>query len=241
MPGYRKYNKKTYRRRYPRKKVNRTKQLVTGQTQPTMLEKIANGVGAAANVAKAVLPMIMSINTEEKFKDVSSLAFNTLPFNTPRFINLNPIATGALETNRVGNSILCKNVNIRLSFTPNYTSYPTNLFRMVLFVDKQQAGTIPTATQLFQDVTTIDSAFNKNYTDRFAILKDKRWTIAQQGDQHLTVWKIFKYLNFHTRFIGSTANDADMGNNTIYLLLWSNQVTNLPIFSIYSRLNFTDN
>lgn len=241
MAGYgykRGYKKRGYRKTY-RKRISPTKKLVTGQTQPTLLEKIASGVGAAAGVAKAVLPMISAINTENKYLDVSSSA--TLPFNTPAIVLLSNTGTGTSEQDRIGNSILARNVNIRFSYTPNFTSVAFQLYRVILFVDKQQAGTAPTAAQLFQTPSNLDTPFNKNFTDRFAILKDKRFNIAQQGSQTMSVQKWFRKLEFHIRYVGTSSASASMGNNSLYLLLWSNAVTNPPTYNLYSRLNFTDN
>ena len=237
MPG--KYNRRRYKRRpQGKKRIARTKKLVAGQTQPTLLEKIASGVGSAAQVASAVLPMIKAINTEMKFVDVISTGNIS---STPTIIPLCLPSQGTTEQNRIGNSLLLKDINLRLSISPNYTAVPLNIFRVVMLIDKTQQGVAPTASQIFQNSTNIDSAFNKNFTDRFVIIKDKRFLSAQQGDQMQLIQKWFKKLDFHQRFLGTGGTAADAGQNTPYLVIWGTLSVNFPTYSIYSRTNFTDN
>lgn len=233
------YNKnKKYRKGY-KKGITKTKKLVTGQTQPTLLEKIAAQSGSIASVAKAVMPIVSMINTEQKFFDAVATSQNIS--STPAFYVLMNPTQGTGETNRIGTSVLLKNMNLRVSISPNYTAVPINIFRMVVFVDKFQAGSLPTATQLFQAPTNIDSAFNKNFTDRFAILKDKRFIVTQQGNQEQLIQKYFKQLDFHQRFIGIDGSQASQGPNSIYLCMWGTLSVNFPTLSIYCRTNFTDN
>lgn len=236
MPGkyrrnYRRYNRKP-------KRIAPTKKLVTGQTQPTLLEKVANGIGSAATVAKAVLPMIQAINTEMKYIDsVYSGAFSLA---SPLILKLAPTTTGPLEQNRIGNSILAKDVNLRYRIIPDFSTYPVHYVRAILFVDKQQAGVPPTLPLIMQFPTAIESAFNKDFTDRFAVLKDKRITLTVEN-MASAFNKIYKKLDFHIRYIGATNADSDMGNNQVYIMWWFFSNTNPPSIEQYTRINFTDN
>lgn len=231
----RNYRKKPYKKY---RRVNRTKKLVTGQTQPTLLETIASGAGAVANVARAVLPIVSAINTEQKFFDFTSTASPTL--NTPVIQGLNQIIQGVDENQRIGNSILAKDMNMRFQILINTTTDPQNMIRMVVFVDKQQAGSVPTITQLMQAPTNFQSPYNKDYTDRFAILKDK-YICLNTNNNRVHQGKFYKTLPFHIRYIGPTAASADLGNNTVYVLWWSAYALNGPTINYYNRLNFTDN
>lgn len=241
MAGYKRYRRKRYYKRKPVTKGGRTKKLVTGQKQPTLLEKIASGVGGVASVAKAVLPMIQMINTEAKYIDTVTNA--AIPIGTPWIQCLNLLAQGVDEFERIGNSILAKDLNIRVSFIPNYNIIDYNLIRFIIFVDKHQQGTAPTAAQLLTSPGNIDSAFNRDFTDRFVIIKDKRCVVSKQGDQMQIFHKVYKQLNFHCRYILPGGAAADLGNNAIYFFAISNAVllANSPQAYIYSRINFTDN
>lgn len=246
------FKKRNYRRRArPYRRVNKTKKLVTGHG-PTMLEKIASGIGGVATVARAVLPAISAINTEEKFLDIGT-TLTSLTSGTPSIANLNQMATGTTESTRIGNSILAKNLNMKMGFKCNWAAAANgsglSRFRITIFCDKSQAGSAPTTAQLFQDNTNMMSAFNKNYTDRFVILKDKYINANRMATPFSTgtvnqyySFKYFKALEYHIRYIGSTAVVADLGQNALYYCIWFVGDTNVTgQYESYSRLNFTDN
>lgn len=237
--------KKRYRKRRTgkgRTRGGKTKKLVTGQKQPTLLETIASGIGGVATVAKAVLPIVSAINTENKYIDTVSNQAVSLAAPMIQCLNLCPQGTD--ENNRIGNSMLLRDLNIRISIIPNFSTDRFNLMRMIIFVDKQQVGNVtgaPTAAQLLQNSGNIDSPFNRNFTDRFVIIKDKRLVISLDGDKQSIFTKVYKKLEFHARYIGTGATSASLGNNALYIYITSTQVTTLPTAYIYSRVNFTDN
>jgi len=54
--------------------------------------------------------------------------------------------------------------------------------------------------------------------------------------------KYFKALNFHIRYLGTSAADASLGPNNVYVMMWSTNSTGTSTSAaFYSRLNFTDN
>lgn len=233
-----------------RKYVNKTKKLVTGQG-PTLLEQIASYAGPVASVAKAVLPVIGAINTEAKFYD--SVSSGAVTFAAPVFFNMSATTQGTTENNRIGNSILSKNISCRINLANTWTAADDGQWarmRYVIFVDKNQAGSVPTLAQLMTNTTSLNSPFNKNYTDRFVILKDKMITFNPQdrlvpagGVQTFIFNKYFKQLDFHTRYIGTSSANADQGQNALFFFAWyqANTATQTSAVSCYSRLNFTDN
>lgn len=239
---YRKPQRKyRYRRRY--RKISPIKRLVTGQTEPTMLEKISSFAGPVATVAKAVLPMIRMINTEVKFIDTAT---SDAVSDTVTFQSYNGVAQGTDESNRIGNSILAKDWNIRIRGRTNHTTTPYNYIRFVMFVDRFTTGSSPTAAQLFQDTArpTI-SAFHKDYTDRFSILKDKRFTISAQSTATASVgfsFKVYKKLDFHIRYTAGTSSVGSYGPNSLWIaIITGNPTADTIAFDTYSRVNFTDN
>lgn len=240
MARYRKtYKKRGYRRR---KKIAPTKRLVTGQTEPTLVERIASGVGSAARLASAVLPIVKAINTEQKWFD--NAYTRTVDSASPAIDIQSMFATGTTESTRIGNSILDKDINIRINMAGNFTSAASNYVRIILFVDKETAAVAgaPTMATLLQAPTNILSAFNKDYTDRYAILKDKRVVLNSASNQGMMI-KIYKKLDFHTRYVGNgAAAPANAGQNHIHIVLMtSNTVGQGVVMGVYSRLNYTDN
>lgn len=226
------------RRRYGRKpRYSKTKQLVTGHG-PTLLEKIASGAGSVARLATAVAPIIAAVNTEAKYFDVgASLA----PLSgTIQVQNLSNMANGTSDSQRIGNSILAKNIAIKYQIIGNYTSLAYNPIRMMLIADKMQNGTAPTAAEIFETTSTYLSPLNKDQSDRFVVLKDQ-FIDVNQTSRTSAAGKFFKKLDFHIRYKGSGAGTSDQGPNTLYLIVWTSVSVNAPTVNVYSRLNFTDN
>lgn len=239
------YGKKGYKRF---KKVAKIKKMVTGEG-PTLLEKIASGVGGVASVAKAVLPAIAAINTEAKYDDEASTNTCYNPGSNDVIVCLtNNIAQGTSDSERIGNSILAKDINVRgyAYWAPTVTTGPfVNVGRYIMFVWKDNANANgPTAAKILETPTNINSHYNKDYTDQFVVLKDQRipmnaW-INASVTQDVHEFKIYKKLNFHIRWLNATTGGTQ--NHVYMMFMGSNTASaNATVFQIYSRLNYTDN
>lgn len=236
----------TYRKRVYQ---NRTKKLVTGQG-PTLLEKIASYAGPVATLAKAIVPVVAAINTEAKYIDSSAGLSPTLA--SPSIVCLSQLAQGLTDKTRIGNSLLAKSIQWRIRIIQNLDqggTYgpPFGSIRMLLFIDKLQGGTAPTLAQIMESTANNLSMANKNYTDRFTILKDKVYSTtlnyaipATTPAQSVIDFKGFKRLDFHMRYLGTGASASDNGPNALYLMCWPQHSLGTS-FTFYTRLNFTDN
>lgn len=239
---------KNYKQTYKRKvRVNKTKKLVTGDG-PTMLERLASQSNNIGQVAKAILPIAMAINTEAKYFDVSAAGAAYTPGTNDLIVNLTQgIAQGITDVTRIGNSVLAKNIAIKINTQYTATTASPGAFgRIILLVWKENLQlNAPTAAKLFEAPTAVLSAFNKDYTDQMVILKDKVFPLeAPFSANAITVprhVKIFKKLDFHQRWIDGTATGGSV--NHIYLIFRCNAATvaNQLLTEYYSRLNFTDN
>lgn len=249
MPYYKKKRVTTYRKkRIPKKYYSKAKKMVTGQS-PTLLENISSGVGAVATIAKAVLPAISAINTEVKYYDQTASVNAYTPGTNDVIIDLTSgIAQGTGDSNRIGNSILAKNIQLKMAMNFPATVGSPNVmgihcrFMVICWKDNADA-TPPSASVLFEAPTNIYSPVNKDYSDQFVVLKDKFFTLeSQTGIEAIsgfTHMKYYKDLNWHMRFL-------ENGNPTqghVYLVLRSSAtgIGNAMQCTYYSRLNFTDN
>lgn len=238
------FGRKGYKRY---KKVDRIKKMVTGQG-PTMLEKLAAGVGGVASVAKAVLPAIAAINTEVKYSDKTAAVNAYTPGTNDVIVALtDQLAQGVTDVTRIGNSIKAQDLQVRLAM--NFTSSATVLglhCRMMLIVWKDNAQLNPiSAAKIFESATNLYSPLNKDYTDQFVVIKDKFFSMNNASGAAQTVafqtMKLFKKVDFHIFYDGATGGNAT--TNHIYLVLRSSATgigTSLQA-TYYSRLNFTDN
>ena len=242
-----------YRRapaRRGRRPINysKTKKLVTGHG-PTMLERIATGAGSAARLARAVAPVVAAINTEMKYFDQTGTGNFFLPGTNDVIVNLTGgIAQGTTDITRIGNSILAKDIAIKMYILwLASTNLVQSIGRLTLLCWKEDAqDNPPTITKIFEAPANLLSAFNKDYTDQFVVIKDK--LIAFQAlaspsalNQSPHTLKIYKRLGYHLRFDAGTT--ADHTVNHLFLIFRCNAATsaNQASFEYYSRLNFSDN
>lgn len=244
-----------YRRNYRRKggykgkkrPYNKTKKLVTGQ-EPTMVEKIASGVGEVAKLAGAVLPAIMAINTEHKYYDQTALVTAYNPGTNDQSIFLTQgIAQGTSDSDRIGNSILAKDIQLRMAinFPATATVQGIHCRAMLLCWKENLQANGPTIAKIFESPTNLYSPVNKDNSDQFVVIKDKFFTLECPNGLAVTAgfktFKWFKKLDWHIRFIGSTTTSGSQNHLLLILRSSATGATNALGVTYYSRLNYTDN
>lgn len=242
------------RRQFKKRPVrySRAKKMVTGHG-PTLLEKIASGAGSVAKLATAVAPAIAAINTEMKYTDKTQSVQSHTPGTNDSIINLcDQLAQGVSDTTRIGNSILAKDLQLRMAMNFATQAGPPQVVglhcRAMLICWKEDASiNAPTAAKIFEAPTNLYSPVNKDHSDQFVVLKDKFFSLnAGNGalagiPQAFTHMKIYKPLNWHIRFNGASAGNGTQ--NQIFLIIRSSASGVLGALSTtyYSRINFTDN
>lgn len=190
--------------------------------------------GSAMFLAKKALSLI---NVEKKYVDNNNTGFSI--GTTPTITPLSLIAEGITEGTRTGNSVKLYSHFTRFSVQINASATATRV-RMITFIDKVSAGSAPSVTQLLT-ASTVLSALNKDYCgSRFKILSDRMICLSQAGRQEAYT-KVFNKLGTHATFIGSGATQADLGTGHVYLLFISDEATNTPTGSLYSRISYIDN
>lgn len=112
--------------------------------------------------------------------------------------------------------------------------------RLIIFVDTQQSGVIPTAAQLLESDSSV-SWIEHDTRPRFRILRDF-WMITDTATRGSIVRKgIIKFgKNFRIHYQGTGTGDSSMGKNNIYVYCVSNAPSNAPSLNIYTRLRFVD-
>lgn len=224
--------------------------MVTGHG-PTLLDKIASGVGSVAKLASAVAPAIAAINTELKYIDNTAAVTAYSPGTNDQLIYITPqLVNGTADNQRIGNSILAKDIQLRMALNAISTAGPPVVqgihCRATLICWKENAkANPPTIAKIFEVSNNLYSAMNKDYTDQFVVIKDKFFSLNQTSPQvgtyGFSTMKWFKPLNWHMRYDG--INGTDNTQNHLYLILRSSASgagTGLNC-TWYSRLNFTDN
>lgn len=228
-------------------RYSRTKKMVTGHG-PTLLEKIASGAGTVAKLATAVAPVIAAINTEHKYWDKTATVLSYAPGTNDQLISLtNGPPQGTDDSNRIGNSILAKAIQVRLAHNFNSTIGSPSIMgihcRMMLIAWKENVQqNIPTVAKIFEAPANLYSPLNKDYSDQFVVMKDKFFSLNNSSGiaavAAYTASKMYKPINWHIRWDQTGATQ-----NHIYLLLRSSSTgsTNALSTTYYSRLDYTDN
>lgn len=247
------YRKRNFRRRRGgRARYSKSKKLVTGHG-PTMLERIASGVGSAAKLAAAVAPAIAAINTEHKYVDYTGTLTAYAPGTNDTLTLLTDSQTNTNDQSRIGNSILAKELLLRLAMSFTSTGSPTVPVRgvhcrwMLICWKENAQQNAPSINKIFEVPSNLYSPVSKDNSDSFVVLKDKFFSMnASTSDtascsSNFMSQKFYKKINWHMRYNGDS--NGSQTQNHIYLITRcsASSSSNALNTTYYSRLNFTDN
>lgn len=248
MPQYRRRatTRKTYRK--APLKNSKAKALVTGERNKTYLEQVASGAGAVARLARSIAPVVAAINTEHKYFDTAASATFFNPGTGDQIVALTTgIAQGLTDITRIGDSILAKDIAIKINllWLASTTVHQSHT-RVTLICWKENIQiNAPTAAKIFSQPAIFLSAFNKDYTDQFVVMDDQVFCnqaqISAATNQAPNYLKLYHKLDWHMRFIDATANGAS--TNHLYLVFRNTGATsaNQGACDFFARLNYTDN
>lgn len=175
------------------------------------------------------------INVEEHRVDTSVA---TTIDNAGSVTHLTGVANGDTASTRTGSSILLKGLHMRFALI-SHASAATTVIRILVIKDKQQvADTTPTVTGVLNSADVVSHVV-PDFTERFTILRDMTHTLDLVGSPIKTFDFKLPLTGTHVRYNGTATTDVQQ--NGIYLLLLSNQSTNVPTISSIHRLTFYDN
>lgn len=153
---------------------------------------------------------------------------------------LSGIARGAGETEREGNRILVKNVNMRGLVARNAAGNNTQVVRIVVLADTQNA--FDQVAWTWADVygTDICSHFNVEHAGRYKLLAQK-YIVVGTNENQVMPFEINWKGNLSIRYNGANAGDSD--KNAIFMLAISDTYGSPNGPSIYTRcrISYVDN
>lgn len=161
--------------------------------------------------------------------DVSTVAAGAIAAGGWTIFHLTAIGQGVPINGRLGQKILMKSIQLRTIYTPANTFFNRQLFRVVLFRDKQQIGdTIPGSADLFRSTTDMMSFRNYDTRGRFKFLYDKVFSASRSSVYYdgVTVQlasdhRTFKIsLRMHTPILYNGTLGTDIQKNGIYLAIF---------------------
>jgi len=225
-----------FRRRYGRRMRRR-------RGRPAWLsfirsKKAVSNTGSLAYMAwKGVKRLKRLVNVEKKKFDQT---IDTTVSTTGSVLPLSNVAQGDTDQTRDGNSIKPLYLFGRARMTLYPSGGDTSL-RVILLRDTQQtADTTPVIGDILDGSFALDFTLcplNNESVGRYTILSDRTYTMYTDKPILTTILRV--RLGGHIRFNG--VNGTDIQKNGLYLLLVSNQATEVPTFQWAPRLTYTDN
>jgi len=203
-------------------------------------------------MAKKAMSMVRALKREvegdKKFHDIQYTETNqSTTAVVTQISDVSQVASGF--NNQTATSsyyYLGKSIQIRATIyptvnVPSQEFYPSNL-RVIMFQDKEVATTYaaPTAADLLQFPTDINSPLNLKNCKRFKILSDKQFGVGESPSQ--AHFKIFVKIPKRTARIGfwTDGTNNTPRENQIYLLTYSDSTSDEPSISWISRFRFID-
>lgn len=151
--------------------------------------------------------------------------------------HLTGINQGDTATSRDGNSARLRSMIFRFTITKDAAdTSESTVCRRIIFKMGHHADT-PTVTEIL-DSASVNSMFNLDNTERFTILSDSTFRLADGIMQVHQGKKRFKF-NHKIKWTGSLGTNVQYGQ--IYMLTISNESTYPPTHSMLGRVRFVDN
>jgi len=196
--------------------------------------------------------------------DVFSLPLCT----TLEIASLNTVQEGAGFYNRIGRRINMKSVHITGQIVPSGNATGAGVaeyLRIMLIYDRQPNGALPGATDVLADYgqdgntsTTAFSHINMNNVERFAVLRDMRVAVPENGsggatqqinsivgqqDNKVNWFVKLKDLETHYKSNSNPDTVADIATGHLFIMTLGNVAANANYgytFDFNARLRFTD-
>lgn len=225
-----------YQSFYNRKRSNRrrSKRKPYGRSRQNFFDR-KYSVRDIASAAYRGVKYIKGLVNSERYKfdtDTSSS-----PSTSGTITHLTAIAQGDAENQRSGNGILCRYILIN-AVMQLHASATNTTYRILIVSDSQQVGDSSPAISDVLNSVGLTSALNRGTVGRFNVLYDVVQNINNVGTP-TRVHRIYLPTMCHVRFNGPLSTDIQ--KNGVYLILISNEATNTPSFSYFSRISYHDN
>lgn len=252
--GYRKFGRGQTRVRHSPGTVKSTSVQIPGHMQTIASSGFKMFQGAAETYLSKAYPKayqgflmgkkaLEMLNAEKKYFDETPGSVSAGAPSTAGEYVLNlfsGITVGDDASNRDGRQIRVKSIQIQCSVNQNATSVGSGAltrYRYILFMDNRpQIGTTPAYTDIFSG-TNVSNTFY-NLSDQW-----RRFRIIRNAEYHLAPGQVNVDFDINIPCSLPVRYDSS-GNvvfNPVYLMLCSNETTNIPSTALSYRIRFYDN
>lgn len=189
---------------------------------------------------------IKRINREEELKFIDTFQ-NAAVTTTATITSLVPCIQGFNDQTRIGNQISVTSIQWRGRISNAGAATTANVFRLIIGWDRQPNAANPTSALLMENGVIsplVISPYNRDTSDRFTILVDKRYNVtAQNAVQTInnTIFSGYKKLNRIVKYNDTNGGTvADIISNNLFAWMVSNDATNSPVAAIGFRVYYKD-
>lgn len=198
----------------------------------------------AKKAAKGVYYLKGLVNSE-LMKRTTSSGNVVIPYASgPAYMNhLTGIPVGDDDSERTGNSVLLRYLNVRAIFKTSFSTpdlVQPGFIRVIVFRDTQQASdTSPVLTDVLQFLTPT-SYLNPDTVGRYTILRDKLFQL--NNDRPYAQFNYTLSTRSHLRFNGPLSSDVQKDH--IYMAIFATDSFGVglnPQMDIATRISYHDN
>lgn len=171
---------------------------------------------------------------EKKFFDYSQV--NQSPGASAVIYPISQVVQNDGYNQRTGNDITAVSLFVRLNAIKDAIPSAT-AFRVIIVADRECRAATPAASDVLEDANNYLSPINHVNGKRFKVILDKVYALT--ASQNMVIYKRFiklrdMLIRFQDQF-GTTPRE-----NSLFLLLVSDNTPNPPGVDFYTRLRFTD-
>ncbi len=192
---------------------------------------------------KSVSGLYKKMNRIERGFDKELKTFDTntdtTRNTTANIFNLSNMAQGDTSITREGLQIQPRSLAFKLWVTPHASATASQL-RLIIFKDREQHGTVPTVEEILE-AEDHDSFPEHDTRPRFKFYRDIQVLIDNISHKQDYITGFIKFgKKAKIWYLGTNAQQVAMGKNTLYVLTISNEATNVPSYTLNTRLRYVD-
>lgn len=191
-----------------------------------------------AGMAKQALALV---NSEKQFYDVGG---SVNPVVSPTGQCLTAVPQGDDSSNRQGDTIRVKQLEVRLNFYSATAATNSQVVRVIIVKDNFPNGTVPSLGTLFEGFPGILAMpVLNNQQGRFIWIYDEFFTLGTvAGGQDAKVITISQKMDHVVSYLSSAGTTAAAGQGTLWLYVFTDTVSgNASTGAFYSRIRYYDN
>lgn len=180
------------------------------------------------------------VNTEEQYKDYQQTLLAVS--GTPHLLSICDIGQGDAVSDRQGDSIKVTKLQMKYYIEQGGSATQTQI-RIMLILDKQANGALPSVGDFLLDASVDDqlvSLLNLDNKFRFIVLYDRLITLSSSGTRTIG-GKVFKKMQTHIRYSGTTNSTSNIQSNNYFLYIASNETSTNPSITYMLRVKYVDN